>query len=434
MRLARIAIVTRNARVVGGVETYLDTVLPLLAAMGHDLSLFSESAGPSNSRAISRPANAPAWSVSEIGAPRALDSLHRWRPDLIYSHGLSDPELEAQTLTLAPAMIFAHDYRAVCISGRKAFAVPAATPCARCLGAGCVLNFYPRRCGGLNPLTMLQDFRRATRRLELLRSAPAVLVASRYMREEHIRNGLPPQLVSCVGYPIVDRAGVPLEPTEVIPPAPISDGLGASATVPLRLLFAGRMEPLKGGGILLDALPLISSALSRPLLVTFAGDGGARFEWTRRAEAIARNHPTLRVEFTGWIDSVALTSLFESSDLLVVPSLWPEPFGLVGPEAGSRGLPAAAFAVGGIPEWLTEGVNGALAHGLPPSPADLANAVVRCLRDPLHHARLRRGAIELAKRFGPERHLDALTKVIDEILPQSRSLPPEEIDRDSALI
>ncbi len=217
MRLARIAIVTRNARVVGGVETYLDTVLPLLAAMGHDLSLFSEFAGPSNSRAISRPANAPAWSVSEIGAPRALDSLRRWQPDLIYSHGLSDPELEAQTLTLAPAMIFAHDYRAVCISGRKAFAFPAATPCARCLGAGCVLNFYPRRCGGLNPLTMLHDFRRATRRLELLRSARAVLVASRwYARSTRIRNGLSARVAGCAGYPDCSiRTGVPPEPTEV---------------------------------------------------------------------------------------------------------------------------------------------------------------------------------------------------------------------------
>ncbi len=194
------------------------------------------------------------------------------------------------------------------------------------------------------------------------------------------------------------------------------------------------MEPLKGGGILLDAMPLISSALSRPLLVTFAGDGGARYEWARRAEAMARNHPSLSAEFTGWIDSVALTSLFESSDLLVVPSLWPEPFGLVGPEAGSHGVPAAAFAVGGIPEWLTEGVNGALAHGLPPSPADLADAIVRCLRDPLQHARLRRGAIELAKRFGPERHLEALTKVIGEILPQAQSLPTEEMHRDSSVI
>ncbi len=209
MRLARIAIVTRNARVVGGVETYLDAVVPLFAAVGHEISFFCESVGPSTSRAISRPTNAPIWSVSEMGTRQSLDSLRRWQPDLIYSHGLSDLELEAQTLMLAPAMIFAHDYRAVCISGRKTFAVPAATPCVRSLGAGCVLNFYPRRCGGLNPLTMLHDFRRATRRLELLRSARAVLTASRYMREEHIRNGLSPGLVRCVGCPIVDRVRAP---------------------------------------------------------------------------------------------------------------------------------------------------------------------------------------------------------------------------------
>ncbi|HEY1851733.1 MAG TPA: glycosyltransferase family 4 protein [Candidatus Binataceae bacterium] len=434
MRLARLAIVTRNARVVGGVETYLDTVVPLLAALGHEISFFCESAGPSTSRTISRPRNAPAWSVNEMGARQSLDSLRRWQPDLIYSHGLSDPEIEAQTLMLAPAMIFAHDYRAACISGRKAFAFPIDMPCTRSLGAGCVLNFYPRRCGGLNPLTMVEDFRQAARRLALLRSARAVLTASSYMREEHIRNGLSAELVRCVGYPIVDRTGGPLETTDLIPPVQISDGFGASATVPLRLLFAGRMEPLKGGRILLDALPMISSALSRPLVMTFAGEGGARFEWTRRAEATARNHPALRVEFTGWIDSVALTSLFDASDLLVVPSLWPEPFGLVGPEAGLRGLPAAAFATGGIPEWLTEGVNGALAHGVPPSPAALADAIVRCLRDPFQHARLRRGAIELARRFAPERHLEALTKVIDEILPQAQSLPVRPIGRDSAVL
>jgi glycosyltransferase involved in cell wall biosynthesis len=141
----------------------------------------------------------------------------------------------------------------------------------------------------------------------------------------------------------------------------------------LRLLFAGRMESLKGGTVLLDALPLVSSALSRPLVLTFAGDGSGRFGWARRADAIVRRHPAMRIEFTGWIEPAALAALFDSSDLLVVPSLWPEPFGLVGPEAGMRGLPAAAFAAGGIPEWLTDGVNGALAYGLPPAAADLAD-------------------------------------------------------------
>jgi glycosyltransferase involved in cell wall biosynthesis len=410
----RIAIVTNNARVVGGVESYLDTVIPLLEAAGHEIALLCEDDAPTTLRPISRSTSAPVWSVAEIGAARWLDSLRRWRPDVIYTHGLSNPEFEARALAVAPAIAYAHDYRATCISGAKAFAFPATTPCVRRFGTGCLVNFYPRRCGGLNPMTMLTDFRRASRQLELLRSLRAVLTASEFVRAEYVRNGLAPEAVRCVGYPVVDRGGVrPVTPETLA---------GASSAAPLRLLFAGRMEPLKGGRVLLDALPLISSALSRPLVLTFAGDGGARFEWARRADAINRRHPALRVEFTGWIETAALAALFDLSDLLVVPSLWPEPFGLVGPEAGMRGLPAAAFAAGGIPEWLTDGANGALAYGLPPTPADLANAIVRCLRDPVDHARLRNGAIELARRFSPERHLQALIEVFYQISKQSSAV------------
>jgi glycosyltransferase involved in cell wall biosynthesis len=402
----RLAIVTRNARVVGGVETYLDTVIPLLEAAGHEISILCEHDDPSTAQAITRDANAPVWRMAQLGAQGSLESLRRWQPEVIYSHGLNDLEIEARALELAPAMIFAHDYRAVCISGSKAFAFPKTRPCVRPFGAGCLANFYPRRCGGLNPLTMFEDYRGAARRLALLRSARAVLTASEYVRAEYLRNGLAPTSVRCVGLPIVDRGH---------PQGTAASGEEASASMPLRLLFAGRMEPLKGGQILLDALPMIASALSRPLALTFAGDGGARLEWMRRADEISRREPSIRIEFAGWKDVAALNMLVDSSDLLVVPSLWPEPFGMVGPEAGMRGLPAAAFAVGGIPEWLTDGVNGALARELPPSSVDLANAIVRCLHDPDEHARLRRGAIALAWRFSAERHLDALMKVIEEI-------------------
>ena len=74
--------------------------------------------------------------------------------------------------------------------------------------------------------------------------------------------------------------------------------------------------------------------------------------------------------------------------MLVVPSLWPEPFGLVGLEAARHRLPVAAFAVGGIPDWLRPGVNGYLAPGDPPTPGGLADAIIACLKDPETHARL----------------------------------------------
>jgi glycosyltransferase involved in cell wall biosynthesis len=418
----RIAIVTHSARMAGGVESYLDTVIPTLEAAGHEISLLCETDAPFTAREISHAADAPSWCVAQLGARRALESLRQWRPEIVYSHGLADAELEAQALTLAPSMVFAHDYRAICVSGSKTFSFPGSTPCMRRLGAGCVAKFYPRRCGGLNPLTMLVDFRGAARRLEMLRSARAVLVASEYVRTQYLGNGLSPDAVHCVGLPIGDRGGV--WPTTSKIPADVQKAS------PVRLVFAGRMEPLKGGQILLDALPSIAVALARPVVATFAGDGRERFEWARRADVIARSHPQLRIEFTGWMDSAALNSLFDSADLLVLPSLWPEPFGLIGPEAGIRGLPAAAFAIGGIPEWLTDGVNGALAHGFQ-SASSLADAVVRCLRDPVEHVGLRRGAIEQAKRFSPRRHLNFLAKVIEEISTEATLVRVEIPGRDS---
>jgi glycosyltransferase involved in cell wall biosynthesis len=310
----RIAIVTCSSRIAGGAESYLDTIIPMLEAAGHEISILCETDAPSTAPAIALATDAPLWCVTELGASRALESMRQWRPELVYSQGLVDPELEARALAIAPSIVFAHDYRSICVSGSKTFSFPGSTPCTRRLGAGCAVNFYPRRCGGLSPLKLLTDFRDASTRLAILHRAGAVLVASEYVRTEYLRNGLSPDAVRCIGLPIVDR-GV----SSITMKTPADGQNGA----PMRLVFAGRMEPPKGGTILLDALPTIAATLARTVVATFAGEGRARFEWTRRANAIVRTHPRLRVEFTGWLDSVALNVLFDRADLLVMPSLWP---------------------------------------------------------------------------------------------------------------
>src|SRR5262249_13522358 len=100
-------------------------------------------------------------------------------------------------------------------------------------------------------------------------------------------------------------------------------------------------------------------------------------------------------------------------DLLVVPSVWPEPFGLVGIEAGCVGLPAVGFAVGGIPDWLLPGVSGESAPGEKPDAGQLADALVRALVDDEHLQRLRVGAWETARRFTREAHRDRLTPILE---------------------
>jgi len=132
----------------------------------------------------------------------------------------------------------------------------------------------------------------------------------------------------------------------------------------------------------------------------------------------------LSIQFTGWIERARLDAVLNSTDLLVVPSVWPEPFGQVGPEAGMRRVPVAAFATGGISDWLKEGVNGYLAPANPPRAAGLADAIVKCVRDPTTHERLREGAVAVAKRFTMTAHMADLLAIFQGVA----DLPREHLD------
>ena len=89
-----------------------------------------------------------------------------------------------------------------------------------------------------------------------------------------------------------------------------------------------------------------------------------------------------------------------------VPSLWPEPFGLVGLDAASLGRPAVAFNVGGIKEWLTDGHNGLLVE---PSAGEegLARAMVSLLDDPAERERMGQHALDVSRRMSLAVHWTA---------------------------
>lgn len=118
------------------------------------------------------------------------------------------------------------------------------------------------------------------------------------------------------------------------------------------------------------------------------------------------------VVFLGWASADECAELLRTSDVLVVPSLWPEPFGLVGIEAQRSGVPVAAFAVGGIPEWLDDGRAGALAPAAPPTAAGLAEAIVRCLtRDDIRQT-VRARAEPTTTAYSIDGHLLALVPLL----------------------
>ena len=397
----RIAVITPERHKLGGHEQYLDALIPELDQLGHEVGLWHEIEGHHGRARISLgPAN-PSWSVEQLGVEPAIAALRGWRPDVLYCHGMLTSAWQRRLLECAPGVYFAHAYHGACISGLKAFAFPRRRPCSRPFGWPCLLHYFPHRCGGLDPRTMWRLYRREKERLEVLSRYAVILTHSTFAREQYARLGLNCRTITfCVMEP--EPSPQPLVSLEGMP--------RMRHQAPDRILFLGRMEPAKGGDLLLDALPVAQHALGRPLKVVWAGDGFRRQAWQKRAAQL----PGISSEFPGWIDRADLPTLFARTDLLVVPSLWPEPFGMVGPEAGRYGVPAAAFRVGGIPNWLEHGSSGYLAPADPPTAEGLAGAIVGCLRDPEEHARLREGARRLARRFTLLSHLAELVPVLEE--------------------
>src|SRR5581483_719469 len=89
----------------------------------------------------------------------------------------------------------------------------------------------------------------------------------------------------------------------------------------------------------------------------------------------------------------------------------PEPFGLVGLEAAREGLPAIAFDVGGVREWLRPGITGWLATGRIPTVSSLAAALWEAVSDPAELKRRGRAARQLAGEMSLNAHLDRLERV-----------------------
>ena len=93
--------------------------------------------------------------------------------------------------------------------------------------------------------------------------------------------------------------------------------------------------------------------------------------------------------------------------MVVVPSTWPEPFGMVGIEAMAYGKPVIAFDVGGISEWLKDGETGFLVKLR--DEVALAETLNLLLGD--HSLAIRmgsKGREAVEKRFTPETHVDEL--------------------------
>lgn len=168
------------------------------------------------------------------------------------------------------------------------------------------------------------------------------------------------------------------------------------------ILGIGRMVPQKGFDILLQAFAAIVGDVDVDLLL--AGDGPVRSELERLAGELGLSS---RVRFLGPLDRPAAASAFHGAEVFALPSRL-EPQGIVVLEAMAAGTPVVASAVGGVPETVTDGVNGLLADG--PTDGSLADAIRRVVTDP----KLRTGLVDCGRRTAAERDWSVITSRYNE--------------------
>lgn len=162
------------------------------------------------------------------------------------------------------------------------------------------------------------------------------------------------------------------------------------------LIFVGRLVSDKGADLLLEAMALLES---RPRL-TIAGDGPERASLEKQAADLQLQS---QIEFVGSQNSEQLAKLLRQHRILVVPSRWREPLGIVALEGIASGCVVVGSAEGGLAEAI-----GPCGLTFPNGDAaSLASVLTRLLGDPAECDRLRQNAPTHLARFTP-RHVAGL--------------------------
>jgi glycosyltransferase involved in cell wall biosynthesis len=268
--------------------------------------------------------------------------------------------------------------------------------CTRPLGLACQGVAYLERCMPRNPRAGIPIIRRTQALTALHRTWSELLAPSAFVRDLMLKNGFAREQVHVVPYfttsPHFSAASI--------------------APIPGRLFCAARLVPEKGVDHLLRAL----AELSPPAHLVVAGEGPSRPDLERQAEVLSLRN---RVQFAGLLGRSAIRQSFEEAEIVVVPSVWPETFGIVGIEAMAHARPVVAYDAGGIREWLAPDRVGLLVpRGDVPG---LTAALRSLLADPKRREACgSEGRRIVEQRFLASHHLQRLLAVADRAIDRWR--------------
>lgn len=304
--------------------------------------------------------NRPPATLDGVPVEQPADPVARaaeWKPDIVLSHQAGDGPLLAG---LCESHFVADLIQTPICPSAKLFRRTDQV-CEHAMGLRCLFDWYAGPCGSTpSPVRALRVLRQHVSRAAALHRARLVLVASQWMRRHLIGEGIDPARIR-----IVD----------------ISEGVGPAAPIrpkrartgeEVQVLYVGRVTYEKGIQYAIRALEDLPSQFT----LRVVGDGWYRPTLEKLVGTLGLGS---RVTFSGMLDATAVQAAYEAADVLVVPSVWPEPAGLIVPEGRAAGLPVVIFDRGGLVEWQTGGRVDGVTVATEVSPRGLAAAVVAAL-------------------------------------------------------
>lgn len=384
--------------VIGGAEVVTADIARGLRERGHDVIVLALTSGPARCEQVDGvrvhrvplanvfwPPSRAQGHLAVTGLFHAIDRYHplmgaragaildRERPAILHTHNLlgwSTAVWRAAQVRGLPIVHSLHDQRLLCHrgSGMDRAGILCQRRCIECRLVG---------------IGKLADTRLPTE----------VVGVSRWILDHHLAAGA----FTGVRTGVIHNAAAPAAARSIAPSAR------------LRVGFLGRLLPEKGPLDLVAAVAALASG-GAPIEVVIAGDGPSR--------AALEHHRGAPLTLLG---TVARDRLFDAVDVLVVPSRWNEPFGLVAIEALARGVPVLASRRGGLPEIIEDGVTGWLYD--PDDPNGLIEALSRVLADRPRLGDFASRGLRYARRFAPEYQIAAYVDVYERAV-SARPTPP----------
>lgn len=263
--------------------------------------------------------------------------LDAFSPDVVHMHnliGLSLGVIHAAKRRGIKTVMTLHDHWGVCFKNtllkREREICTDYTRCAECM---------PTIEDGMRrnlPIQMRRDYMKLQ-----LADVDAFIAPSAYLGETYVRAGVPVEKMNQIWYGIdVER---------------FSRVVKTKSPERVRFTFIGFFGSHKGIDVLVDALAL----LERPerVLVNLVGGGGLVDQIRNRLETLRL---TRSAKLWGMIDSSRIEEVFRETDVLILPSVWPENQPVTITEAMATRTAVIASAIGGIPELVIDGHNGYL--------------------------------------------------------------------------